>query len=175
MFLLGLLLWMHQQRFGYIGWPLLVIFCAVMADFTLKQMRNNSYLRKTLTVAVVIGLLVNPLLTYGLLDRFRPAVGVPDYPLILFLVDKLKELCKKDRGIVLADAQFGHLIRYLTDCPVISNTMFNTVQHYKKAIQTEAMLHLSPVEIQREHPWVKYVLVVKAVYNTSAGALLAAN
>ncbi len=75
----------------------------------------------------------------------------PLYPL-------LEKACASSPGVVAAAAQFGHYIRFHTDCPVIANNFLLTEQHFEKVQLTNSLFHLSVDQVRKEQPDVQYVL-----------------
>jgi hypothetical protein len=71
----------------------------------------------------------------------------------------LAQACREQPGIVLADNNDGHHIRYHTDCAVIANNFILTPQHQRKLREAEALLSLSARELADRHPEIDYVLV----------------
>lgn len=79
----------------------------------------------------------------------------PLYPL-------LAEACASNPGVVAAAAQFGHYIRFHTDCPVIANNFLLTEQHFEKVRLANSLFHLSVAQVRLEQPDVRYVLAFLA-------------
>lgn len=79
----------------------------------------------------------------------------PLYPL-------LKKACASSPGVVAAAAQFGHYIRFHTDCPVIANNFLLTEQHFEKVQLANSLFHLSVDQLRTEQPDVQYVLAFLA-------------
>lgn len=71
----------------------------------------------------------------------------------------LQKACHEDPGIVLADNNAGHYIRYYTDCSVIINNFLLTPQHFAKMDEAERLFSTPANEIVHVAPMVKYVLI----------------
>src|SRR5262249_18330472 len=71
----------------------------------------------------------------------------------------LHQACTEDPGIVLADNNAGHYIRYYSDCPMIVDNFLLTPQHFAKMDEIERLFSLSAPELLTAAPDVKYVLV----------------
>ena len=167
MLLLSVLLFWHQRRFVYLAIPVLVLFSAIAADYWIKRAINRNTTRKIITYVASMLFLSTPILTFAVLTSVRPALGVPEYPLTLPLVKKAGELCAEDPGVVLADSHFGNMVRYLTNCSVISNMMFITQNNYKKAAEVQHLLQQQPQDIVEHHRHIKYILVTNTRFDTS--------
>jgi hypothetical protein len=74
----------------------------------------------------------------------------------------LEEACDDNPGVVAAAAQFGHYIRFHTDCPVIANNFLLTEQHYEKVQLANSLFHMSVDQIRTEQPEVRYILAFLA-------------
>ncbi|HEX6156756.1 MAG TPA: hypothetical protein VFZ54_12065, partial [Burkholderiales bacterium] len=70
--------------------------------------------------------------------------------------------CRKAPGIVLAEHNDGHAIRYHTDCWVIANNFLTTPQHIEKVRISEQLLAGSAADLVRQAPYVHYILVKRA-------------
>lgn len=69
---------------------------------------------------------------------------------------------RQQPGVVATAAQFGHYIRFHTDCPVIANNFRLTEQHFEKVRLTNSLFHLSVDQVRTEQPDVRYVLAFLA-------------
>ena len=81
------------------------------------------------------------------------------------LVQKAAQLCEDEPGMLLVETHFGNLVRYLTDCPVISSMILITSQNYEKAREVEELLDQRPEYILNNRPDIKYVLVMKTHFD----------
>jgi hypothetical protein len=64
----------------------------------------------------------------------------------------LHDACKANPGIAFSDNNFGHYIRYHTDCSVISNNFLMTPLHEQKALEVKRLLSLTAEEFLAEAP-----------------------
>lgn len=71
----------------------------------------------------------------------------------------LAEACAAHPGVVLADNNDGHPLRYHTDCAVISNNFILTPQHEQKLLLGDRLLALDARTLIDQYPWVHYVFV----------------
>lgn len=75
------------------------------------------------------------------------------------IVPMLQKACAEDPGVVLADTDAGHYIRYYSDCSVVANNFLLTEQQFRKADEVARLLSLPPGEVASQAPYVKYVLI----------------
>jgi hypothetical protein len=85
------------------------------------------------------------------------------------VLEALKNRCAKDPGIVLADTDAGHYIRYYTDCPTIANNFLLTPQQFKKVDEVTHLFTLTARQLEQQAPQVKYVLVRPTQIDLSPG------
>ena len=71
----------------------------------------------------------------------------------------LGKACAEDPGIVLADNNAGHYIRYYSDCSVIVDNFLLTPQDFAKMDRVAQLFAGSAQQVLRAAPEVKYVLV----------------
>jgi asparagine N-glycosylation enzyme membrane subunit Stt3 len=152
----GLLLVM-QYRFHYYGTFALYLPVLVLLSHKIPNLRWGQRWAARAAVASI------------LIAAYIPAVRQLYSPVLLghdidytlgrngFIA--LAPFCEAQPGIVLAQHDDGHFIRYHTDCAVISNNMIITPQHERKVRQSEDLLSLSAGELRAKAPWVDYVLV----------------
>ena len=69
----------------------------------------------------------------------------------------LEKLCAQRPGIVLADLDTGHWVRYHSKCSVIANVFLLTPQHAAKVAESSRLLAGSPAELLTAKPEVRYV------------------
>lgn len=82
----------------------------------------------------------------------------------------LRKLCSDAPGVVLAGSDAGNYIRYHTDCSVIANNFLLTPQHAAKVAELNARLEMTPDELLRAEPRIRYVLITLADIATGAAA-----
>jgi hypothetical protein len=97
-----------------------------------------------------------PVLSETLL-RERSIAGDHLYAVARPLFTALQAACAEESGTVAAAPQFGHYIRFHTDCSVIANNFLLTEQHFDKVREVNALFHLSVAELQAQAPDVRYV------------------
>jgi len=69
----------------------------------------------------------------------------------------LKSACDERPGVVLADINAGHWIRYHSECSVIGNVFLLTPLHGAKALESARLLQLMPAELLAESRDIRYV------------------
>ena len=62
------------------------------------------------------------------------------------------QACAEDPGVVLADTNAGHYIRYFTDCSVIANNFLLTEQQFQKADEVYRLFALPHEQLTRQAP-----------------------
>ena len=85
--------------------------------------------------------------------------GDPDFRAIRPILDDLKAACAKEPGVVLADNDAGHYIRYYTQCSVIANNFLLTRQQEEKIVLIDHLLEMSAEGMPKAAPYVRYVLL----------------
>lgn len=85
------------------------------------------------------------------------------YPNLQAIWPRFAQLCHERPGIVLADIEAGHWIRYHTDCSVMSNVFLLTPQHAEKARENAHLMMLTPQQLLDERKDIRYVLAFHAV------------
>lgn len=163
----GLLLLSAQWRMHYFGsFALYLPWLASIQEFARKHPERE---RPTvLATGLVLLLSYAPQLRYELLDT-PPKAGDPWYARVSPMVKILREACAKDPGIVLADSNAGHYIRYATDCSVIANNFLLTPQHFAKADEVDRLFSLSATALLTAAPYPKYVLVRPSSISRATG------
>ena len=68
-------------------------------------------------------------------------------------------MCQKAPGIVLADQNDGHYIRYHTDCANIANNFILTPQHVAKNQLAERLLAGPLSAVREKASYIKYIYV----------------
>ena len=158
---LGISLLTMQFRMHYFG----SFALCVPGLLALQQlMAQRPQARKVLTLAgsLVMLLLFIPPLRYQLLERTPPA-NDPSFVDIHASLLVLRDACREDPGVVLADHDVGHYIRYYTECSVIVNNFLLTPLHEAKIREMEQLLATPAAELPARNTSVKYVLMRPAV------------
>ena len=155
--LCGLALLSLQLRMQYFGsFALYLPWLVVVQDYA--RIRTAATKVLFLLTSMALLLLYYPALRHQLLTPMPRANDTEfdtTYPLLVTLHNE----CAKDPGIVLADANAGHYIRYFTDCSVIADNFLLTPQHVQKVAETDRMFGMSVAEFPAAAPQVKYVFV----------------
>ena len=95
-------------------------------------------------------------------DRMRihwRMAGAEGYAEIRGVFPVMKQVCAAHPGVLLADTEAGHWIRYHSACSVIGNLFLLTPQQAAKAKLTDDMMTMTPAQIVDAKPIVSYVLV----------------
>jgi len=85
------------------------------------------------------------------------------------MLETLKELCAKEPGVVLADTDAGHYIRYYTECSTIANNFLLTPQQFEKVDEVMHLFTLTAEQFAKQAPQVKYVLIRPVQIDMSRG------
>jgi hypothetical protein len=154
---LGLALLATQYRLHYFG--SLALFLPWL-DLTERAVSRWPVRRKQIMLLVSLALLLMnaPPLRYQIPSQIAPA-GDPGFASLRFVLDSLRQACAEDPGIVLADNDAGHYIRYYTDCSVIANNFLLTRQHEEKIEQIDYLTSLSAQALPDTAPYVRYLLL----------------
>jgi hypothetical protein len=150
---LGLLL--IQYRLHYFGSFLLFLAPALIASKASERFPDAS--RGVMLVAVLLTALAYiPPFKTQLFARHVPAID-PYYAISREIYARLAEACEREPGVVLADSNDGHYIRYHTECSVIANNFLLTPQHERKIAELDGLMALRPAELTVEAPHVHYI------------------
>jgi hypothetical protein len=150
MTVLGLTLLLLQFRLHYFGTFALLLGWVVLVNekFTFATrypVRTTATVFVLLAGAFGLGVVQKITVPYNLgLD--------PAYEDGFGLLNTLHTACQKNPGIVLSDNNFGHYIRYHTDCSVIANNFLMTPLHEEKVLEVKRLLSLSPEQLLAEIP-----------------------
>jgi hypothetical protein len=150
---LGLLL--MQLRLNYFGTGFLLVgpFYYVSRYLPLRSANRMWVL---LASVAVFALAFRPVLSETLM-RQRSLAGDHLYEVTRPLYPALRAACADEPGTVLAAPQFGHYIRFHTDCSVIANNFLLTELHFAKVREVNALFNLSVEQLAVEAPEVRYV------------------
>jgi hypothetical protein len=85
--------------------------------------------------------------------------GTRGYAEIRGVFPVLEAACRRGPGVVLADTEAGHWVRYHSACSVIGNVFLLTPQQASKARLTDRLMASQPSEIRAVRPPISYVLV----------------
>lgn len=151
---MGLALMQAQYRFHVFG-DLPMLLTPVLAAHFLCESRPQ--LRRIVLAAcfalfavAYYPTLVNWRATYNL-------GGSSAYSYVRPAFTELRTLCAQRPGIVLADIDTGHWVRYHSQCSVIANVFLLTPQHAAKVRENAQLLAKTPAELLTAKPEVRYV------------------
>ncbi len=152
---LGLVLLLTQYRLHYFG-----SFALFLAPAMIMQELLRRYPTRALSISISAGALLAiayvPPLQGQLFARQVPAID-PYYSTSRSVYVDLEKACNLDSGIVLADHNDGHYIRYHTECSVIANNFLLTPLHEQKVREVDQLMALSPEELLASRPDIRYV------------------
>lgn len=152
----GLALLAAQQRMHYFGgFALYLPWLVVATDLARKrpELGHKIFLGASLAALLCYA----PVLRHQLLAPM-PVANEPYFEAVRPLYATLQQECVKDPGIVLADNNAGHPIRFYTDCSVIANNFILTPQHFAKLAEADRLFALSAEQLARQ-PQIKYLLI----------------
>ncbi|MBM0103451.1 hypothetical protein JM946_01795 [Steroidobacter sp. S1-65] len=153
----GLALMMTQIRMHYFGTFALYLPWLLVAQ-EIGSQHPERHKQGLLAASLLLVLAYAPALRYELIAP-APKAGerrfLPLYPMF----EPLRKACAEDPGVVLADTNAGHYIRYFTDCSVIANNFLLTEQHFRKADQVNRLFSVPQEHFTERAPFVKYILV----------------
>lgn len=146
----GLSLLFMQFRLHYFGSFSLLLGWAVLANEKLTIAKRLPALTCIAGVAAIAGAF-----SIGVNAKILPPYNLgldPAYEDGFELLLTLHDACEQKAGTAFADNNFGHYIRYHTDCSVISNNFLMTPLHEKKALEVKGLLNLSPEDFLEQAP-----------------------
>lgn len=152
----GLVLLASQVRMHYFGDFALYMPWLILADSYARA--HPTLYRKTFLV-VTLSLLVLYIPAVRQLVAPVPRANDHTFEDTRPMFSVLRQACAEDPGIVLADANAGHYIRYYTDCSVLIDNFLLTPQHFRKMDEAERLFNLSARDLVSASPQIKYVLV----------------
>jgi hypothetical protein len=151
---LGLALMQFQFRFAVFGATSMLLTPLLLAEYfteRLPERRTATLLASVLLFGVAFYPTFKNWQTHWLL------AGNQSYPLLRPIFPALKSACDGRPGVVLADMNAGHWLRYHSECSVIGNVFLLTPLHGAKALESARLLRLSPAELLAESPDIRYV------------------
>jgi len=146
----GLTLLLMQFRLHYFGSFALLLGWAVLANEKLKIAEQRPVLTCLAGLVVIAGAF-----SMGINEKIRVPYNLgldPAYEDGFGLLATLHDACARNPGIAFSDNNFGHYIRYHTDCSVIANNFLLTPLHEDKVREVKALLELSPEEFLVQAP-----------------------
>lgn len=152
----GLTLLLMQLRLNYFGMAFLLITPFVIAEQFLAG-REIGRLATALSATAILAIALQPPLSGGLF-RTYPAGGEVHYHNLRPLLGSLQAACAENPGIVLADRNLGHYIRFHTECGVIANNFLLTELHFTKVRVVDLLFAESPESLLEKSIAYRYVL-----------------
>jgi hypothetical protein len=153
----GLALLLAQLRMHYFGSFALYLPWLFLAQYCIRRWPDKNKLVTLLASTVFV-------LMYWIPGRYQLAgptdfVGDSSFRALRPILEDLKHACARDPGIVLADNDAGHYIRYYTECSVIANNFLLTPQHEQKVRQMDYLMSVPAGAFPGVAPFVRYILV----------------
>lgn len=155
--LMGLAMLSTQQRMHYFGdFALYMPWLVLLNDFVWQrpEWRKQAFL----AVSLVLLLLYAPVLRYRLTAPLPRGLDM-SFENLRPILETMRRQCSREPGIVLADNDAGHYIRYYTQCSVIANNFLLTPQQFAKTDEVLHLFSLHASDMLSAAPLVKYVLI----------------
>ena len=158
--LIGLGLLLMQYRLNYFGSAFMLLTPLLAVELLDRHFQWKRHLVLGVSATAFLAAFQPPL-TGSVFNKY-PAGGNILYETVQPLMPALAEACDEEPGIVLANAQFGHYIRYHTDCSVIVNNFLIDDLHFQK-VEESNMLFTIPAELMASGTGgIRYVFVMLA-------------
>jgi hypothetical protein len=153
----GISLMLAQYRLHPFGvWA--VLFGSLLLIDEWRARQRLSQLATSAVTLLVLAIAFQPPLRNGLFYNHQPGF-TRDYAVTRTLFPSLATACAERSGATLSYTDDGHYIRYHTDCSVITNNFLLTPFHEKKVLEADALLQLTPEQLLKAAPYVRYVFV----------------
>lgn len=154
---IGLALLSAQIRLHYFGdFALYLPWLVLLQEFVNK---HPLFEKKALLLAsLALLLLYFPSLRYQLAAP-APRGNDMSFENIRPIFRALRDACATDPGIVLADPDAGHYIRYYTDCSVLADNFLLTPQQMHKVDEVHVLFSMTAADAWQAAPQVKYVML----------------
>lgn len=153
----GLALLFTQFRLHYFGSFALFLPALIAVEQAVARWpQRRKQIMLGLSLALV--LMYAPPLRYQLSVPYAPA-GDVSFRSLRHVLASLQTACAEEPGVVLADNDAGHYIRYYTQCSVIANNFLLTRQHEEKIAEIDRLTALPATALPGAAPYVRYVLV----------------
>ena len=151
---LGLALMQFQLRFTVFAEASMLVTPLLLAGFIVERFPERR-IETLLASFLLFGFAFYPTLknwqTHWLLS------GNQSYAFLRPAFPALKAACDEHPGVVLADIDSGHWIRYHSECSVIGDVFLLTPLHGAKALESARLLRLTPAELLAESRSIRYV------------------
>jgi hypothetical protein len=151
---LGLALMQFQFRFAVFGVVSMLLTPLLLVQFLAERFPERR------VGALVASVLLFGMAFYPTLEYWRSPWllgGDQSYIVLRPAFPALKAACDERPGVVLADINAGHWIRYHSECSVIGNVFLLTPLHGAKALESARLLRLTPAELLAESADIRYV------------------
>jgi hypothetical protein len=146
-----------QLRMQYFGSFALYLPLLVLAE---RIVAAHAQHRKVVMLCTSLALLMAYWLPVRHQLLLRPVLaGDDNFRSLRPILGDLQKACADEPGVVLADNDAGHYIRYYTQCSVIANNFLLTRQHEDKIRLMDHLTSLSATALPREAPYVRYLLL----------------
>jgi hypothetical protein len=162
----GVALLLTQFRLHYFGSFALFLPGLIAAEQVVARwpLRRKPIM---LGLSLALVLMYAPPLRFQLSVPYAPA-GDVSFRSMRYVLASLQKACAEDPGVVLADNDAGHYIRYYTQCSVIANNFLLTRQHEEKIREIDRLTALHATQLPGAAPHVRYVLVRPAAIGWDA-------
>lgn len=155
---LGLTMLVTQFRLHYFGsYALFLPLLVWLQEFMMRRPQQSRQIVLTLALSILV-VFAYPLRYFVLAAPPQPASD-PNFDKLRPVLETLKQHCATAPGIVLADNDVGHYIRYYTECSVIANNFLLTRQHEESIDLIDHLTSLSAAALPAAAPYVRYVLM----------------
>jgi hypothetical protein len=151
---LGLALMLLQFRFSVFGEASMLLTPLLLAGFVAERFPDRRI------EALLASVLLFSFTFYPTLKNWQThwqLGGDQAYTFLRPAFPALKASCEKHPGVVLANINAGHWIRYHSECSVIGNVFLLTPLHGAKALESARLLRLMPAELLAESQDIRYV------------------
>ena len=158
---IGSFLLFQSFRMHYFGtFALILPLCRLLDDA--RELRPGLFASRPRKLA--LGALVVAPQLIGLLHLLYvyPLGTSTQYSLMRPVYTALGAACREAPGVVLAEHNDGHPIRYHSECSVIVDNFITTPQHAEKVRFSEQLLAGSAAQVRQQAPYVRYILVKRA-------------
>lgn len=149
----GFTLLLLQFRLHYFGAIFLYLPLLYLAD------RTTGPRRKAAIGGAVALLALAQVPALATLRMPPPPGGSADYALTRAMFGPIHEACRRAPGVLLADANDGHYLRFHADCPTIASNLLLSARDSAKARQAEELMRATVATVRREAPYVRYLYV----------------
>ena len=155
--LFGLALMLTQLRMHYFGSFVMYLPWLSLRSFIERRPERRKLVMLSAVTAVPARVLACRPLPAGVCRCRSP--GYANFRALRPILEDLRKACAQDPGIVLADNDAGHYIRYYTDCSVIANNFLLTRQHEQKIKQIDYLTSVPATALPGIAPFVRYILL----------------